>query len=465
MKPYIIETIVNNNLCIGCGLCAGLCPANALRMEFNKYGEYNPVEITGCLKNCNLCLQICPFSENEENEGLLAKEIFSNTDGIKHRPETGYYLDSYVGYSNINNHRANGASGGMATWILETLLKNNIVDHILCVTPNENPEKLFRFAVFANIDSIRHSAKSAYYPVEMSEVIKQIIKNESRYAIIGLPCFIKGLRLAQKKNNKLRNRIIVTIGLVCGQLKSKCYTRYLAELSGIHGELKEVCFRGKDSDKPSSNFYFYSKNKNNNYNKIFFYEGIGKVWNNRWFTLRACNFCDDVFAEMADVTVMDAWLPEYIEDSKGTNLIIVRSPLVHNLIKLATKENQIKIEHISINKVILAESGVLNIKRNQLAYRLYLAKQAGLIIPTKSVTPSRKISFLNKKEIELKDKMQRLSKELFLLYFNGERADLTAFSKKIGNFVSKLEKWKHIARILRLPMRIIKKARRILLGV
>lgn len=32
---------------------------------------------------------------------------------------------------------------------------------------------------------------------------------------------------------------------------------------------------------------------------------------------RACNYCDDVFAECADVTCMDAWLPEYSQDHRG----------------------------------------------------------------------------------------------------------------------------------------------------
>ena len=415
--------------------------------------------------SCGICEKVCPFLSGNADEDSIASECFSGIEGIMHRPETGYYLDSYAGYSNINNHRAKGASGGMTTWLLETLLTKNIVDYVVCVTPNEDPEKLFGFAVFDDIDSVRHSAKSAYYPVEMSEIIKQIIKKDGRYAITGLPCFLKAIRLAQKKNKKLKKRIIITIGLVCGQLKSKFYTKYLAEVSGIQGELKKVCFRGKDPHRPASNFYFYSKNKNNNSNKIFWDEGVGIVWNNRWFTLNACSFCDDVFAELADITMMDAWLPEYSQDSKGTNLLIVRSPIIRNLIELNLRENQIKAEQISINHVIQAQLGVLNVKRNQLAYRLYLAKQNGFAVPAKRVTPSRTIGFFNKKEVQLKNKMQTLSKELFLECFNGKELDLRPFSKKMDCLVNELEKWKRIDRVLRLPIRVIRKAKRMLLGV
>ena len=38
--------------------------------------------------------------------------------------------------------------GGMATWLLETLLKKGTVDHVIAVVPEYNPDQLFRFAEF-----------------------------------------------------------------------------------------------------------------------------------------------------------------------------------------------------------------------------------------------------------------------------------------------------------------------------
>lgn len=54
---------------------------------------------------------------------------------MKYLPETGYYLDSYVGYS--NEFRQSSASGGMATWLLTRLLKEGIVDYVVCPTPRK----------------------------------------------------------------------------------------------------------------------------------------------------------------------------------------------------------------------------------------------------------------------------------------------------------------------------------------
>ena len=44
------------------------------------------------------------------------------------------------------------------------------------------------------------------------------------------------------------------------------------------------------------------------------------------FQPAACNSCDDVFAETADVVFGDAWLPQYTDDWRGTNVVVTRSP-------------------------------------------------------------------------------------------------------------------------------------------
>jgi len=463
IKLNVIEVIVKNNICIGCGVCVSVCPIDALRMEFNRYGEYNPVGGLYCLEKCNLCLRVCPFYNQDENEDSLAMSTFGNFDGMKHRLETGYYLNSYVGYSKVNNHRANGASGGMATWILETLLIKDIVDYVVCVTPNSDSKRLFKFAIFNNVESIRSSAKSVYYPVEMSGVIKEIIKNKGRYAFIGQPCFLKGLKLATKKNIKLKKNIVITVGLVCGQMKSKHYTTYLSSLVGVNGNLKNVNYRGKNPQKLVSNYFYNFTNEKGDQKKIFWNEGVHDIWNNRWFTPNACNFCDDVFAEVSDVAVMDAWLPKYSNDINGTNLLIVRSPTIRNLLIQGSKSLQIVIENIPIEKIIQSQLGTLNIKRNHLAYRLYQSKQSKFLFPTKRVVPSRKIRFLNKKEIDIKNRMQTLSREFFLKCYDNEKLDIKFFGERMNYLTREIRKWKHIYYILLFPIRVVRKIWRVLI--
>ena len=162
---------MKNDLCIGCGTCAGICPQKILKIQDNEYGEYISSESEICDSHCGLCLEVCPFNSNE-NETQIGEKIYGNIEDIKYLSETGYYLDSYVGYS--NEFRQNSASGGMATWILTKLLKKGIVDYVVCPIHQENPEKLFSFEFLRDENSVKAASGSIYYPVEMSEVIQRI---------------------------------------------------------------------------------------------------------------------------------------------------------------------------------------------------------------------------------------------------------------------------------------------------
>ncbi|KQC11270.1 MAG: 4Fe-4S ferredoxin [Candidatus Cloacimonas sp. SDB] len=401
----VIEIVVQNDLCIGCGLCAALCPQGILTMQWNRFGEYNPVEISPCIRECGLCLKVCPFADSEENEDTIGKQFYGEIPGIRHRLETGYYLASYVGYS--EEHRLSSASGGIATWLLEALLREGVVDHIICVAPTGDPERLFSFQIFNTPDELRTGAGSAYYPVELSGVIRQVLETPGRYAVTGLPCFIKAIRLAQQRNKKLRERVVITVGLVCGQLKSKHFTEYIAAIAGVNEEGFRVLYRGKSLDRSAKDYHYKFTTKDGVEKRIFWNEGIAKAWMNRWFTLGACNYCDDVFAECADVTCMDAWLPEYILDSRGTSLMLVRSPKVNEVIE---RGQEISLDLFPIKWVVQSQGGVITQKRQHLAFRLYRNRKINL---DKRVVPARSRNPFLRQEVVLKERMRITSRDLW----------------------------------------------------
>lgn len=444
----IIANIVEHDLCIGCGLCAALCPQGALVMQWNRYGEYNPVETSPCTTECGLCLKVCPFADSGENEDTIGGRLYGAVPGVGHRPETGYYLASYVGYS--ERHRPTSASGGMATWLLETLLDEGIVDHAICVTPTGNPDKLFAFRVFDTPEDVRTGAGSAYYPVEMSAVIRQVLAVPGRYAVTGLPCFLKAIRLAQQRNKKLRERIVVTVGLTCGQLKSRHFTDYVATLAGVLGEVTGVRYRGKSPDRPANNFYFSFTTADGDERRIFRNEGISEAWTNRWFTPRACNYCDDIFAECADVTCMDAWLPGFLRDSRGTSLLLVRSPAVQELVE---RGRGICLEPILVEQVVQSQAGVVTVKRQHLAYRLCLDHRG---VPEKRVAPARPLNLFLRQEVAAKDRMRELSRDL---WGTGER-DGNRLREAMGQDLKRLAVARQLSKIIMFPIKTLRYIRR-----
>lgn len=383
----VCTEVVAKNLCIGCGICASVCPRENLKIEFNRFGEYNALEIgNSCGEKCNLCLKVCPFYNNKDNEDTLGKKLFAETPGIKHTPETGYYIDSFVGYSNINSHRENGASGGLATWTLEKLLTDNLVDHVACVSPNNDPEKLFKFKICNTPEEVRECSRSCYYPVETSEVIKYILSHKGRYGIIALPCMCKAIRLAMQLIPKLKRRIKFVLGLVCGQTKSKFFAEYICALGGGDPHyLKQVTFRIKDPNRPASDYglKFISENGMNPSREgiVFWTEGMSRIWCDRYFTPNACNFCDDIFAECADVVFMDAWLPEYAKDPQGTSLVVSRTAEITGLLQDLSEQKLANLWNISPARILQSQAGVIRYKRKLLPDRVFSAILCGEPVP------------------------------------------------------------------------------------
>jgi coenzyme F420-reducing hydrogenase beta subunit len=426
--------VVDHNLCIGCGLCS-ICPNHNLKIEFNNFGEYAATtQGIDCSDTCDLCLRVCPFYDNPDNEDTLGRQLFATLPDVKHTDETGYYLQSSVGYSSVDDHRDNGASGGMATWMLESLLKDNLVDCVACVSPTAEKTALFGFTLCNTPQQVRACSRSCYYPVEMGEVVAHILSHEGRYAVIGLPCACKALRLAMQVSPKLKHRIRFVLGLVCGQAKSAFFVEYVCALGGGNPQsLNAVTFRVKSKTRPATDFGMrfacLDDSGSNTEGVVFWSQGMNQIWCDRYFTPNACNFCDDAFAECADAVFMDAWLPKYSSDPRGHNITLVRSTILRDLLNRYAKDGALSLDNLDISETIRSQRPALNSKRRDIKERIRLAGKAGQPTPLKRLALCR-------------DKLSLEGKWLVRTQFltsQRSRTEWVAANKNLSEFSRRLE--------------------------
>lgn len=410
----LYETVIANGYCVGCGACAAI-EGSPLKMELNKLGQYE-AEINDAsiiVKDSSFAEEVCPFGSKALTEDELGKDLFGSS--CDYDSNVGYYQKSYAGYVKEGSFRAKGSSGGFGTWVLHELLNSGKVDYVVNVQASSQEIKnsetpLFSYTVCRSIDEIQSGSKSRYYPVELSEVMNRIRNQSGSYAVVGLPCFVKSIRLLQRKDAVLAERIKFCIGLVCGHLKSARYAQSLAWQAGIEpSELDSIDFRVKSSSE-AANRYSTSVVSNNKEKLVSTSQLFGTDWGMGAFKYKACDFCDDVFSETADLVLGDAWLPQYVLDGEGTNILILRNQEIHQMIIDAKNEGRLMLDELHIKQAIASQDAGLRHRKGALSYRLSVEEKKQIWVPSKRVKPSSIIgSNYERKRQDLRIKLRELS--------------------------------------------------------
>jgi coenzyme F420-reducing hydrogenase beta subunit len=380
--PKVIDSVVNNDLCIGCGICVYKCSSNALEMAWDEIGFLIPSVVENCDSNGD-CLTVCPFNPYPKDEVKLeddlAKTFLPNT--VHFHKKIGKYDSIYAGYS--NEFRLSSSSGGLATYICTELLDKKIANHIFSIKESSKPGTHYEYAISSKKSDLLIASKTRYFPVTLSSVLSKINNLEGTVAIVGVACFIKAIRLAQHSEPKLKEKIIFLIGIICGGVKSRFFTEYLASKMDIKkADIHKPQFRKKDISS-TANDYLFSCSDTNHEEKSIRMRSVGDMWGTGLFKANACDYCDDVTTELADISLGDAWLHPYYKDGRGTNVIVTRSLLAENLIKEGIKNNHLVMDLLTLENFLASQQGSFNHRHNGLSARLKFVKKTSKLVPPK----------------------------------------------------------------------------------
>lgn len=383
-----IREVISEGFCIGCGTCT--TKSTAAKISFNQSGEL-VANIQACTDAEVSSMQlVCPFSSAATNETMLAQEVYLHEKNLKSSAEIGVFTALYAGYS--NTYRRWGSSGGIVGWLLSRLLSSGMVDKVIVVGKSDGGERFFDFKIVDNAEDLKATGTSFYYPVSYDKALQYIIDNPGRYAITGVPCFHKALRQLKAVNPLIAERVIFQVGIVCGQMKSAFYLDYLSRKTGSDSPPVAVCFRRKDEAARADDYLFegvFTNTKGDLETRSVRNREIGANWAMGLFKPRACDFCDDVFAETADIAVMDAWLDRYVNEGKGTSLIVTRSSVLQAILQGGKDTGELQLEPVSESDVVESQRGGLNHRRAGLRYRLFLESRHGPV-PAKRVLPENR---------------------------------------------------------------------------
>lgn len=282
------------DVCCGCGVCAAICPVNCIEMRFDENLQYKPFVDSKVCTNCSLCAEVCV--QNQETTIDVERNFTKTRSDSDENSFLGAFYDCYVGYVTRTEGRLKSASGGLLTAVLEELFARNLVDSIVVAGESVygHTGKFFEATTVEDGAGVRCNSGSKYYPIEYSQVLKEIKSNKDRrYAIVALPCVALAIRKVQL-NKQLQN-VRYVFCPVCGHGVSAAYTEFILKSNNINPiSVTKICYRDKTDISKANDFNFVAEYNISEGKKVrrlgFLSSDVGKIWWNYLFTMNKCFF-------------------------------------------------------------------------------------------------------------------------------------------------------------------------------
>ncbi len=290
-------------LCTGCMGCMNICPKNAIKAQRKADGFAYPVIDKDLCIDCGLCAGVCHMQNKKEYHPLLKV---------------------YSAHAKDPDIRKSGSSGGVFPLLAQKTVQNDGVVYGVDFSRS-------KLAYHTSSDAVELSAlyRSKYIQSDVGLVYREI--GEKLLAckpvlFCGTPCQVRGLinYLDQKRIDK---NTLTTVDFMCHGVPSPGYLEdYIARLENKNSAaVKNVTFREKDEGWriQRTNFYFDNGSKYTCTSSDFCYYYF--FLNN--YTLRnSCFECEEYCSHVSDITIADYWnVDKKIDDDKGISLIIIHT--------------------------------------------------------------------------------------------------------------------------------------------
>ena len=370
-------------MCVGCGGCS-IRTAGAIPVQLGPFGMYQADLASATSSQVDEADRVCPFSDSSKDENSFSEERYG---ALPSDPRIGRHLSVFAGRVTDDERVIGSSSGGLTSWFLGELLARGLVDGVIHVGRGEGPE-LFGYTISRDVDALRASRKSMYYSSTLDEVVRNVRGDGQTYAVVGVPCFITAMRHLEDADGDLRQQFTWHVGLVCGHLKSQFFAESLAWQAGVRpGNLEAIDFRVKNPARRSYSYDYEVRAQGRAPRRRRTLSAIDGSWGYGAFQPEACNFCDDVFAETADVVFGDAWLRQYTDDWRGTNVVVTRRADADRILTEGLDGGAIRLEPLTTDDAAFSQAGNFRHRREGLRVRLADDLAKGLSVPRKRVTP------------------------------------------------------------------------------
>ena len=311
-----LSGVISSGMCIGCGACE--MADGSVRVELNPRSlVYEPTSAGSAA-----AASVCP-AVSVDYAGLQDYLFPGSSAG-----PYGVVRSVHLAQSTNQDRNMKASSGGLIKEVLRSLLSTGQIDGVIALDHVDGIE--FAARLVTNVDDVDTLPGSIYHNLHQVSALRLLRDTPGRLAVVAIPCQLEGLWAWVKRfEPHLRERVVLTVGLLCGWQYSHHSIEAMGEYLGYDtADISDISYRGGGPvgkltvTTRDGSTHTASRRVDFGYQVAF----------DRHFNTTRCHLCVNHGNFLADLVVGDAWLPSTVFTKTGISLVVCRTPFAEQVL-------------------------------------------------------------------------------------------------------------------------------------
>ena len=332
--PLTLDEIVENGLCIGCGLCRSIAAPDRVDLVMTPEGRERPVARQPLSDDVMSRINaVCPGTR------IGGADPVKQGNAAVRDSVWGSAACLSIGYAGDPEVRFRGSAGGVLTALGQFLLHSGRIRFVLHVGAATSAPMRSERRLSFDAASVLEGAGSRYSPAAPLVDFSEIVDRGEPFALIAKPCDVTAVRNLARLDPRVDRWMRYALTFVCGGASDLGKSEEVLHRFGVaEDELALFRYRGYGNPGPTR-----LETKDGRAFELTYQQ----LWEDesKWMIQPRCKICPDAVGIGTDIAVSDVWPGGGpVGEDAGFNGIIVRTKLGHELYAAAVAAGALVIE-------------------------------------------------------------------------------------------------------------------------